>query len=187
MFIPKEILNKKGPLTADEFEVIKTHSQKGYELLNKCYNVPPVSCLSILHHHEKYNGEGYPLKVSGDRIHRNSRIISVVDVYDALTSRRPYRKAMPPSEAIEYIMGGGGTHFDPDVVEIFCKKIPPYPVGTTIKLSDAKIGLVIENFEDCCTRPMVKIFKHGDKKVTPYNINLKNDREYRGITIIGLV
>lgn len=84
-------------------------------------------------------------------------------------------------------MGNGGTSFDPEIVNIFCKKVAPYPVGTSVLLNDGRIGLVIENYEDCCTRPKIKIFKHGNKKVTPYIIDLKNDRDARGVTIKSLI
>jgi len=187
IYIPKEILNKKDKLTREEFEIIKTHSSRGYIFVKDNSDIPPVSYVAILHHHEKYDGSGYPSECKGDNISLFGRIISIADVYDAITSDRPYRKALPPYEAIEYIMGNGGIAFDPNIVKVFTRKIAPYPVGTSVRLSNNKIGLVVENYTDCCTRPKIKIYKHGDKVVAPYFIDLKNDLNTVGIVIAGIV
>lgn len=186
VFIPKNILNKPDKLTEDEFKIMQTHSGRGYEYLKINYDFPMSSYLGVLQHHEKYNGTGYPLKLEGEQIHLYGRIISIADVYDALTSTRPYRKAMVPSEAIEYVMANGGSHFDPSFVEYFTKKIAPYPVGVTIKLSNNTSGIVMENYSDSSLRPKIKIIKKGNSYVSPYVINLRNDPETRNVTIIGM-
>ena len=186
VFIPKEILNKPGKLTQHEFNIMSTHSAKGYEYLRRNPHIPTSSYIGILHHHERYNGSGYPLRFQGKKISLFGRIIAIADVYDALTSDRPYRKALSPSEAIEFIMGGGGSMFDPEIVSYFVQKIAPYPVGTCIALSDGRVALVVENYSDCPIRPKVKVLKHGNKLVTPYLIDLKNDFTLRNITIIGM-
>ena len=186
-FVPKEVLNKNEKLTIEEFEIIKAHSAKGYCYVKDNFDVPAVSYAGILHHHEKYDGSGYPMGVKGRKISLFGRIVSVSDVYDAITSDRPYRKALPSFEAMEYIMGNSGIAFDPEIAKVFTQKIAPYPVGTSVRLSDDKIGLIVENYQDCCTRPKVKIFKHGDKEVVPYYIDLKNDNDLLGIVITGVV
>jgi HD-GYP domain-containing protein (c-di-GMP phosphodiesterase class II) len=186
VFIPKEILNKNSYLSDVEFNRIKTHPYKGYQLLKENNSFPYRSSIGVLHHHEKYNGTGYPFKLEADKISLLGRIIAVADVYSALTSDRPYRKALFPSEAMEYIMGGGDTLFDPDIVKCFAKIIAPYPVGTSILLSNNTTGIVVKNYQDCCMRPKVKIVRHGDCFVTPYYIDLKYDSNARNIVISGI-
>lgn len=183
VFIPKEILNKKSKLTENEFEIVKTHSYKGYQILKENSAFSYYSSIGVLHHHEKYNGTGYPFELEGSKISLLGRIIAIADVYDALISDRPYRKAMFPSEAIEYIMGGGGTLFDSEIVKFFTRIIVPYPVGTGVLLSNDAIGIVFKNYPDCCMRPLLKIIKHGDIFVEPYFLDLKIDPNTRGIVI----
>lgn len=186
VFIPKEILNKPGKLSEDEFEIIKTHSTVGYQYLKDHFNIPSAAYIGILQHHERYDGRGYPSEAKGKKISIFGKIISVADVYDALTSNRPYRKAMSPSEAIEYVMGGGGTLFDPMVADCFTGKIAPYPVGTCVYLSNNTVGIVLENYSDCSIRPKLKIIKHGDNEIEPYLQDLRNDKNTLGITITGI-
>lgn len=186
-FIQKEILNKAEKLSKEEFEIIKTHPLKGYSYVRDNFDVPAVSYVGILHHHERYDGSGYPKGIAGKKISFFGRIVSVSDVYDAITSDRPYRKALPSFEAIEYIMGNSGIAFDPKVAKVFTQKIAPYPVGTSVRLSNNTVGLIVENHEDCCTRPKIKIFMHGDKEVEPYYIDLKDDSDSLGIVITGVV
>jgi len=186
IFISKEILNKNGRLSETEYEAVKTHPYKGYQLLKENSQFPFYSSVGVLHHHEKFNGTGYPFELCGTKISLLGRIITVADVYDALTSDRPYRKALLPSEAIEYIMGGSGTLFDLDIVRCFAKIITPYPVGTSVLLSNNTTGIVFKNYPDLCMRPKVKIVKHGNSLVTPYYIDLKYNSDARDIVITGI-
>ncbi|NMB95512.1 MAG: HD-GYP domain-containing protein [Clostridiaceae bacterium] len=186
IFVPKEIINKCGKLTNDEFALVKRHPLKGYELLKRGGNFPHYSCIGILHHHEKYNGTGYPIGLSGEDISLLGRIITISDVYDALTSDRPYREALFPSESVEYIMGGSGTLFDPDITSAFVRIIAPYPVGTCVNLSSKKSGIVVRNYPDFCLRPVIKILFHSDTPVEPYLIDLKNDPDARDVVITGV-
>jgi len=183
VFVDKDILNKNGPLTRDEFDQMKKHPSLGYEYLIKEFGGSLSSQLGILDHHEKFRGDGYPHNLKGEDISLFGRIISIADVYDALASDRPYRKALIPSEAIEYIMGATYTFFDPDLVKVFITKIAPYPVGTCVKLSNGLTGIVTENFESYCLRPNVRVFQDGDFKVIPYDISLA-DHQSLNITVI---
>ena len=102
-----------------------------------------------------------------------ARIVAITDVYDALTSDRPYRKALSPSEALEYIMAGSGTHFDPELVEAFTKVIVPFPSGTIVKLSNGEIAVVEETPPNYPLRPTIKIIKSTiDTARVGANINL---------------
>ncbi len=187
VFIPKEILNKPGKLNENEFEIMKSHSFRGYQYLKEHCDIPVLSYIGILHHHEKYDGTGYPSNTKGEQISLFGRIIAVADIYDALTSDRPYRKAMMPSEAAEYVMGAGGTVIDPNLAKMFMQNIAPYPIGVCVLLSNNYQGLVVENYRDCCTRPKIKVIRQDNREVTPYIMDLKNDAATRGITIIGVV
>lgn len=186
VFVNKKILNKREKLTPIEFEEIKTHSLLGCNHLKNKYHIPDASFLGILHHHEKYNGGGYPNNLKGTDISLYGRIISLADVYDALTSDRPYRKALLPSDAIEYIMGSTFTLFDPDVVEVFVKRIAAYPIGTCVRLSNGLSGIVTQNYENLCMRPRIRIFKDHDREVDSYEIDL-SDFKSLNITVVDIV
>jgi len=144
-----------------------------------------MSVQAIEDHHEKYDGTGYPNKKNKNTISLFGKIIAVSDVYDALSSERPYRKAISPSESMEYIMGGCGTLFDPDIVKVFTHKVAPYPVGTSVHLSNNWVGIVIENFESACLRPTVRVIEQNGVSVEPFEISLRNDYNYLCVTIIG--
>ena len=129
-------------------------------------------------HHEKWDGTGYPNKLSKTNIPLFGRIITVADVYDALTSTRPYRKPSEPTEAIEYIMGGVGTYFDEDIVNLFLRRIAPYPAGIKILLSNGKPAQVIKNNPDQPLRPVISLSGTGElldlyNDPTTYNVVIK--------------
>ena len=186
VFINKNILNKKEKLTDEEFITIKKHTYLGYVYLKDNYNVSALSYVGALQHHEKYDGTGYPHGKKGFEISKFGRIIAIADVYDALISDRPYRKAMLPSEAMEYLMANGGCHFDPEFVRMFVRKVAPYPIGTGVKLSNGNIGLVTQNYEGLGTRPSIKIIKQDDKYIEPFILHL-NEAKHSNITIISTV
>ncbi|PAB59985.1 HD-GYP domain-containing protein [Anaeromicrobium sediminis] len=187
VFIEKEILNKKEKLTDDEYVAIKEHSELGYKYLKENFDIPITSYVGTLQHHERFDGSGYPNGKSGKDISLFGRIISITDVYDALTSDRPYRKGLLPSEAMEYIMASGGSLFDPDLVKIFVKKIAAYPIGTCVKLSNNITAIVVDNFEYFVMRPKIKVLTdENGHMVEPYYIDLKNDKNYMNVTIVDI-
>jgi putative nucleotidyltransferase with HDIG domain len=120
MGIPDSILSKPGPLTDDEWAIIRKHPQYAYDLLSPVAYL--CSALDIPYcHHEKWDGTGYPRGLKGEQIPLAVRIFTVIDVCDALTTDRPYRKAWPKEKALEQIRNGSGSHFDPQVVNVFLK------------------------------------------------------------------
>lgn len=181
IFISKDILDKAGKLTIDEMEIIKDHPVSGYEYLRKTCVLPDETYLSVLQHHERFDGTGYPYGVAGSRINKNSRIIAVADVYDAMVSDRPYRKALLPSDVVDYIDSTSGELFDPAVVKTFLTKIAPYPVGTTVELSNGEKGIVLENYMGFGKRPKLRIII-GNKDYK--EVVLKDDEEYRNVRIV---
>jgi two-component system, response regulator RpfG len=122
--IPDEILLKKGKLTEFEFEKMKTHTTVGYDILKDSPSpYLQTGALIALHHHEKFNGKGYPHGIAGNDIPIEARIVAVADVFDSLTNHRPYKNAWSLDEAIEYIKNERGKHLDPDCVDILLDKI----------------------------------------------------------------
>ncbi len=116
--IPETILNKPGPLSDEEYEEIKRHPAIGADILQKIEFLSTKSNV-ILHHHEKLDGSGYPMGLKGDNIPLEARILAIVDAYDAMTTDRPYRRAKTPKESVDELINCSGTHFDPELVEVF--------------------------------------------------------------------
>lgn len=177
-FISIDLLNKVEKITDAEYEILRTHSELGYNYVKDRLNFSSHVKSGILQHHERYDGRGYPLKKSGDDIPLISRIISVADAYDAITSSRPYHRAFPPNEGVEYIMGNTGQAFDPKVVNVFLKKVAIHPVGTEVELSNGEKALVVKNFENFSSRPLVKLLSNGE------HLDLKEDRKLMNVTIL---
>src|SRR5665647_1459195 len=183
VFIPKEVLEKKGKLDDEEFKQIQQHSVKGSNYLKEKWDIPIESTIAILNHHEKYDGSGYPLKLKSEKISLFGRIVAVADVFDALTSNRPYRVTFSPLDAMEYIMGGSGTQFDPKIVSAFAKSIVPYPVGTCVELSNNLKGIV--DHIGFCMRPKVRIIGNTNNGKEIY-YDLYNDKNLLNVTIKGI-
>jgi len=176
MFIPENLLKKPGPLTIDEFNIVQEHSLKGFNYMRDKLNINPKSRIISLQHHEKIDGTGYPQNLKDKEINLFSKIVSIADVYDGLTSDRVYRKAIPVHEALEYIMGGCGCCFDFDLVNTFVQKVVPYPIGTFIELSNDSIGIVQNLNSDYLLRPTVKIIKEKGKECSEYIIDLVKEK-----------
>ncbi|MBE5891017.1 MAG: HD domain-containing protein [Lachnospiraceae bacterium] len=174
--IPTEILNKPGHLTPEEFALIKTHPIRSYEIIEDRLDISSHVKTAVLCHHENYDGSGYPKGLAEQDISLLARIIHVTDVYDALTSARPYKKPYSPYAATEILEGGKGTTFDPEIVDAFVKYVPIYPKGSEIELSDGTVGLVIENSEEHNMRPIIRRMEDMAE------IDL-NSSEYRDIII----
>jgi HD-GYP domain len=169
MGVPIEIISKPARLTPEEFDIVKTHPAKGAEFYSKQHSPNGRILEGILTHHEKYDGTGYPEGKRADEIPLFGRIISIADVYDALTSSRPYRQPSPPPEAIEYIMGSSGSAFDLDIVLAFLKKVTPYPIGSCVKLSNGQIAIIVKQNELHPLRPVIRILSQTNSICDLYN------------------
>ncbi len=172
--VPEEILNKKGPLTPEEFDEIKKHAQYGFEILRQCQDVNLLSAHVALQHQERWDGSGYPRGLKGTEIHEYGRLAAVADVYEALTSKRVYRDALQPYEAYEYVIANSGKLFEPTIVtNSFSKCITPYPTGSGIRLSNGERGNVVKQNSSFPTRPYVRITHEGDRPLpVPIDYNL---------------
>ena len=123
--IPDRILLKPGKLNAQEWEIMQTHAAIGADILSGHDSELMIMAKEIaISHHEKWDGSGYPNGLTGEQIPLSGRIVAVSDVFDALTSERPYKKAWPVEEAIEEIKRGASKHFDPELVEVFLQVLP---------------------------------------------------------------
>lgn len=189
VYIDKDILLKKGKLTDEEFEIIKTHSELGYKHLKNIYEIPVKSYVGVLQHHERYNGTGYPFRKEKDEISLFGRIICIADVYDAITSNRPYRQAMLPSEGMEYIMANSGSMFDSKLVTIFINKIAAYPIGTSIRLSNNQEALVLDTNIGAPMRPVLRVYtdEHGEVLDVPFILDLSDLTNTKNITITEII
>lgn len=174
--VPKDILEKNGRLTADEFEFIKEHSRAGFDLLRNTPNISLITAHCAFQHHERLNGSGYPQGIKGDQIHRYAKILAVADVFDACTSNRVYRKAMLPHEALEILYAGAGTLFDKEIVELFSRTVAIYPTGITVYLNDGRKAVVSKQNKFFSMRPIVRVFEHAGARVDPYEVDLLKDR-----------
>jgi len=118
--IPEAILNKPGRLTPEEMSVIKSHTVAGAHIIQGVSHLKEARPY-ILYHHERWDGQGYPEALKGEAIPPEGRLLAIVDVYDALTTDRPYHTGMPVGEVLDFLRNGSGSHFDPVMVELFCK------------------------------------------------------------------
>ena len=183
--VPQEILNKKGPLTSEEFNEIKRHAEHGFEILRNNRDVSLLSAHVALQHQERWDGSGYPRGLKGNQIHEYGRLAAVADVYEALTSRRIYRNAMQPYEAYEYVIANSGTHFEPSLISnTFTRYIAPYPSGSGIRLSNGQRGNVVRQNPSFPTRPFVRMTHQGDIRMSqPIDYNLT---EHPSLMILGV-
>lgn len=171
--IPIELLNKKGKFTEDEFAIIKKHPELGYDMVKGVKEVKEISKSIILEHHERINGDGYPMGLEGNRISKYARIACICDVYDAIASDRVYRRGFPSNEAYEFILGGGGTFFDFDLVTIFRNSFSIYPLGACVRLSDGIEGFIVGHNEGFPDRPVVRIiYDIYGNRINPIDLNL---------------
>jgi HD-GYP domain-containing protein (c-di-GMP phosphodiesterase class II) len=131
----------------------------------------------VVQHHERYNGEGYPDRLSGSRIHPYARIAGLADFYDAMTADRVYRPAMASHEVYEFIMGSGNFYFDYNVVLAFLRNITAYPIGTMVHLNDGSIGVVTGCQRGFSHRPAVQVTmdSRGKSLPEPFEISLLDE------------
>ncbi|MCW8955747.1 MAG: HD-GYP domain-containing protein, partial [Gammaproteobacteria bacterium] len=158
MAIPEQVLNKPGKLTDEEFEIIKAHPLRGWEILKESYGVDEVALDVALHHHERVDGNGYPNKLSGKELTLVARMGAVCDVYDAITSDRCYKKGWEPADALKKMAEWKDGHFDDAVFKAFVKTVGIYPTGTLVKLKSGRLGIVTEQSEQTLLKPKIKIF-----------------------------
>lgn len=202
IFIPDKFVNKPGKLTKEEFNLVKEHTFLGYELLKDIWEFRYISFNEIgviaphvaLQHHEKQDGSGYPRGISGDNslkitkepntIHLYACIAAVADVFDALSSDKPNRKAYPPEKVIGLMSKLGGTHFNKEVLRVFLSITPVYPKGSTISVVWGKyknhIGVVEAVNPQNLSKPIIRLIMNAYRKpITPITVNVLEERKMR--------
>ena len=158
--IPNEVLNKAGKLTEEEFAVMKNHALFGYNMLKEKDELPQEVMMGVLQHHEKISGKGYPLRLADKQICPYAKILSIADVYDALVTERPYKKAFSQQDALEMIMAMT-EDLDISYMRDFLDSIILYPVDSVVKLSNGEKAKVVENKSHYPLRPKVVGLKSG--------------------------
>lgn len=172
IMIPKDILNKPGKLTVNERNIIQTHCQIGYDIIKNDVSLSAISKVIILCHHEREDGNGYPLHKGSD-LHLGAKLVAVADVFDALVSTRPYRVGFPLNDALNILKQ---EELNKDIIKILEDMVAYYPIGSTVKLNNNLIALVEENFSNNLKHPLVRVIydSNSNTKVN-YRLDLRNE------------
>ena len=170
MQIPDEILNKPARLTEEEFSIMKRHPELGRSLLKKSEGTLSYAVDVAFNHHEKMDGSGYPRGLFARELSEYSRIISIVDAFDAMTSDRCYAKARSTLDALKVIYRERGVHFDEEYALEFIQLMGPYPPGTIVELANGAVGIVLSSQERKRHLPKVKLVLDQEKRSQPEEI-----------------
>ena len=172
--IPDKILNKPGKLTEEEFAIMRTHVSEGLKFLDSSRGLSDTALRIVGEHHERHDGTGYPKGISRNAISLLGQMASIVDVYDAITSKRVYHPALEPSDALKRIFEWSGRHFEDTLVQRFIKAIGIYPVGSLVHLESGHLAVVLRTHSDNMLQPLVRIVYDAlDKtKLAPQDIDL---------------
>ncbi len=174
MDVPLEVLNKPGRLTDEEFDRVRNHPVSGYERLLAAGVVHEQALDVCLHHHEKLDGTGYPNRLSGNQISLMARMGAVCDVYDAITSNRPYKAGWDPAESLARMAQWTSSHLDQRVFQAFVRSLGIYPIGSLVLLSNSKLAVVVDQSKGSMLKPIVKtVFSvNSYERVVPELIDL---------------
>ena len=180
--VPDAILNKPGPLSPEEFALVKRHPRDGHAILLQTPEVGPIPLDIALHHHERRDGSGYPDGLAGDAIGELAQMAAIVDVYDALTSERSYHKAIPAADALRKIYEWSKFHFNPVFAQDFMRCVGIYPVGTMVKLESGRLAVVIEAHESNLLAPKVNVFfsTRSNAYIKPETVDLSRGLGFGG-------
>lgn len=160
--LPEDIVNRKGKLTAEEAQTVRTHPVHSYKIITRELRYPEEIGRAALQHQERWDGQGYPKMLSGETIILFARIIAVVDSFEAMVSKRPYRNSMIGYTAMRNILSDNGRRFDPQVLKVFIRTMGIYPVGSVVLLNNSSIARVVQVNHSAPLKPKVKIMIDED-------------------------
>ena len=163
--MPKEIVEKKGGLSDAELQRIQAHTLYTYKIVNKELLYPEEVGLIALQHHERWDGEGYPRRLSGTTIDIGARIVSVADAFEAMVSQKPYRNSMMGYQAMKNLLSDNLRRFDPDVIKAFIQTMGIYPIGSIILLNNGAMARVMDVQATAPLRPTIRILADEFGKV----------------------
>ncbi|RYD05065.1 hypothetical protein N752_10865 [Desulforamulus aquiferis] len=186
IYVPKEILDKPGSLTEEEYAMVKKHPEMGNKILSNSPYVSSLSKMVVFQHHERFCGQGYPNGLKDTEIHEFAQITGMVDMYDALTADRCYRKAFPPHEAFEMIAGSGDFLFSYSIIQPFLSNIAAYPAGTVVELSTGEMAVVMKTSKGYSLYPRVRILYDAQKRPLS-NITEIELLDYRSVVISRVI
>ncbi len=174
MKVPLNILNKPGPLSEKEFEIMKRHVKDGESTLLQYPNLDRSCTCVTSHHHERLDGTGYPDGLKGDEISEFGQIAAIVDIYDALSSERCYKHAMPPTEALKKLYEWSHSYLNRELVEKFVAHLGIYPIGSLVRLENSLLAVVVDHGAKNLLHPIVRAVYDVKKasKLEPYDIVL---------------
>ncbi|MDD2915749.1 MAG: HD-GYP domain-containing protein [Gallionella sp.] len=172
--VPLEIINKPGKLTDEEFQMVKNHPTEGYKILRDSNGISDIALHVCMHHHEKVDGSGYPDRLAHTQINLYAKMGALCDVYDAITSIRPYKNGWEPAEAIRKMAEWSSGHFDQRIFHAFVKSIGIYPIGTLVRLKSFRLGVVVEQSDHSLLTPILMVFFSIEKnsRITPEMLDL---------------
>jgi putative nucleotidyltransferase with HDIG domain len=171
--VPLEVLNKPMELSVTETNQVRKHPQMGHRLLVSRGGVDNEAVDACLHHHEKFDGTGYPHGLVGEQITRLARMTAICDVYDAITSDRPYKRGWDPAHAVQRMASWRG-HFDPRLFRAFVRTVGVYPTGALVRLESGRLAVVLDGSRDSLTQPLVRVFYSivEGRRVDPFVLDL---------------
>ena len=181
MAVPLDLLNKPAKLTDEEFALMQTHPEKGFRLLEKTGDLPPMALDVCRHHHEKIDGTGYPHRLRGTEISLAARMGAICDVYDALTSNRSYKAAWSPVEAITSMREWEGQ-FDPELLLAFMKVVGVFPVGMLVRLRTNRLGVVIDGGKRATRTKVLAFHSTTDRQpIEPVTVTIGDDLSHDAV------
>lgn len=186
--ISSKIINKPGKLSRVEYAKVKKHVENGSTILKQTENIKNIQLLIAGEHHERFNGKGYPFRKKGDEISIYGQMMSIVDVYDAMTSNRGYRGAISSSKALITLLSRSDEEFKGELVQRFIQSVGIYPFGTLIRLANGLLGVVINVKSKSLLFPVLRIFMDNqNNRISPYDIDLSDYEKEADFKIYGVV
>jgi putative nucleotidyltransferase with HDIG domain len=187
MTVPPEILNKPGPLTEREFDIMRRHVKNGATILQEYPHLDQACTCVTAHHHERLDGTGYPEGLQGDQISMFGQIAAIVDIYDALSSERCYKKALAPTEALRKLFEWSQSYLNRQLVKKFVAHLGIFPIGTLVRLESSLLAVVVGHGENSLLRPRVRAVYDLNqiKRIAPFDIDL--DHQYQAGNHCGII